>query len=393
MKIRLTKAVGLLKLWITKKGDVYLKKLMGFEFLEKEQTLEYLSDSVIINVSPDSKRLKTIYDVCDKEKIVFDEKLAQTSRNLVWNFNVAQKKSFQLPIGGIVSDNKVLKTDFGYLRLFTPDYGGRFVFKDLVILDMRRIVNTEILIAPWSHYFRKEYYLFVALIAAKLCRIKDTIPENMFKQALVSYPLYGTTFEKEYLELIGFRPEQIIDSRKYKVKYCRCILGNHDTWNYPHIQDLLSLKKHIGTKLQGLNHTPVVKNRIYIRRAGRRQVVNETELIKLLLKLNFKIYEDIPRSVSEQFEIYNQASFIMDPHGSSFTNIIWCQPGTHLFELFPPSFIYDYFLYMSEMLGLSYSAYFYGPMIYDHRYATINDDVLISIPDIERYLNEFFEAR
>lgn len=110
----------------------------------------------------------------------------------------------------------------------------------------------------------------------------------------------------------------------------------------------------------------------------------------MLEKFDFEIYEDQTRTVAEQYAMYHNASFIMGPHGSSFTNIVWCKPGAHLFELFPPRYVYNFFHYLAEMLGLNYSAYCNGPIAYDYRNKTINDDITVSIPEIEKYLEEYF---
>ena len=363
------------------------------EYLEKEETLAYLADCLI---SPDNNysiQLPEVKNVADKNKIIFSKSMMEGSRNFIWDYKAEGKKSNVLRIGSVVTDNKVLQTDFGYPRLFTDDFGGKHVFKDLITSDSRPTLHAHTVIAPWSHYIRKEYYMFVIFVAAKLCRIKDALPKEIFDEAIVSYPLFYTTFEPEYLELIGIRADKIIDSRLTKLTFDQCILANNDNWVYPNASDVFALKKYAEPKLEALNINSEGDKRIYICRSGRRQVVNERALIKMLEKFDFVIYEDQTRTVAEQYAMYHNASFIMGPHGSSFTNIIWCKAGAHLFELFPPRYVYNFFHYLAEMLGLNYSAYCNGPIAYDYRNKTINDDITVSIAEIEKYLEEYFGCR
>ena len=382
--------LGKLKFAATRQAELLYKKATGMEYPEKDETLAYLQDYLITPGNDYSIELPEVTNVADKNKIIFSESLMHGSRNYIWDYKAGEKKSNILRIGSVVTDNKVLQTDFGYPRLFTDDFGGKHVFRDLATPDKRQGLHAGTLIAPWSHYIRKEYFMFVMFVAAKLCRIKDSITEELFNEAIVSYPLFYTTFEPEYLDLIGIKPEKIVDSRLTKITFDRCILGNNDNWVYPNASDVFALKKHVEPKLEITNIGAEGNKRIYICRSGRRQVVNERALIKMLTKFDFVIYEDQTRTVAEQYAMYHNASFIMGPHGSSFTNIVWCKPGAHLFELFPPRYVYNFFHYLAEMLGLNYSAYCNGPIAYDYRNKTINDDITVSIAEIEEYLEGYF---
>ena len=186
------------------------------------------------------------------------------------------------------------------------------------------------------------------LLAPKICRIKDALPEAVFAQSVIAYPLLNTPYERDVLALLGFRPDQILDSRLYTISFDTCLLADSGSWCYPNVADLMSLKRHIEGRVS-IQRTN--QHRIYVRRAGRRRISNETALIELVERYEFTIIEDIPRSITEQVSIYKNATFILGPHGASFTNIIWCEPGTHLFELFNPAYVPDYYLYLSQVLA------------------------------------------
>src|SRR5690606_19657427 len=97
--------------------------------------------------------------------------------------------------------------------------------------------------------------------------------------------------------------------------------GNGCGW-YPNFEDVLLMRKHILNKIK---ITPDTGKRIYISRSCRRKIINEEELITLLKKFDFTIIEDKPRTIAEQVSIYNNADFIIGPHGASFSNVIWCR--------------------------------------------------------------------
>lgn len=224
----------------------------------------------------------------------------------------------------------------------------------------------------------------MVLLAAKLCRIKDAIPAEVFAQSVIVYPLLRTDYEQDALTLLGCKSEQVMDSRLYSVKANTCSLADCNSWCYPNMADVLSLKKHIENRVsvKQTNQT-----RIYISRAGagRRRILNEPDLIRLLERYDFTIIEDVPRSITEQVSIYKNAQFILGPHGASFTNIIWCETGTRLVELFNPDYVQDYFLYLATILGLKYSAFCckVSPRNREH---ALNADITVSIPELRKYL-------
>jgi len=60
----------------------------------------------------------------------------------------------------------------------------------------------------------------------------------------------------------------------------------------------------------------------------RRRVANETELAAALAPLGFERYELSDMSVRQQIELFQQAEFVIGPHGAGFVNMIFSRPGT-----------------------------------------------------------------
>ncbi|MBC8152850.1 MAG: glycosyltransferase family 61 protein [Bacteroidetes bacterium] len=371
-------------LWPLLKGPTsLLAGVLGYKLLSKKQTVAYLNEYRITTHPASACTLPTVEDAADPAKILFRETHFTTAPSHVWRYESGTHKTTLLPCGLLLTDGKVLNTDY-----WADDALGG-VFRP----TPRPQQPVHTLLAPLGHYFEGVkfvgYYDFMFLIAAKLCRIKESVPDDVFRKAVVAYPLIGTDYERECLDLMGFSPERIVDSRLTEVRPQVCYLGNHDNWMYQNRADVLLLKKH----LEPLIRTPQTgRTRLYISRAGRRRIVNEADLAALLTRYDFTIIDDKPRSLVEQYALYHNASFIIGPHGASFTNLLWCQPGTQLLELFTARFVQSHFLYLAQVLGLRYAGYCQdADVALDYR--AIGSDILVSIPDLERCLEEIFAEK
>lgn len=114
--------------------------------------------------------------------------------------------------------------------------------------------------------------------------------------------------------------------------------------------------------LQSVRNTFCLSNpdtpdrRIYISRekAERRKLVNEDQVWPLLEKLGFeKVYmEDL--SFSAQVSLMQQSAIVVAPHGAAITNVIFCQPGTHVVEIADLSFPNPNFYALASAMGHHY---------------------------------------
>jgi len=88
-----------------------------------------------------------------------------------------------------------------------------------------------------------------------------------------------------------------------------------------------------GSKLTGNEPT-----RIYIHRQNNlhRKVTNDTGIVALLQKLGFAIIDPENLSLAEQTACYAAARVIVAPHGSGLGNLVFCEPGAKVVEIFHP---------------------------------------------------------
>ncbi len=82
---------------------------------------------------------------------------------------------------------------------------------------------------------------------------------------------------------------------------------------------------------------PEFRSKIYVRREGAnyRKILNEADLITKLRKQGFEIINPQHFEILEQIKIFSNAEVIVTPHGSSLTNIIFCNQGTKIIEISP----------------------------------------------------------
>jgi len=98
--------------------------------------------------------------------------------------------------------------------------------------------------------------------------------------------------------------------------------------------------------------------RIYVtrQRAKVRRVLNGDALEDCLREFGFTSIALEELALVEQAALFARAEAVIGPHGAGFTNVIFCDPGTRILEMFHPDFISPNFWDCSTTLGLDYQA-------------------------------------
>lgn len=113
---------------------------------------------------------------------------------------------------------------------------------------------------------------------------------------------------------------------------------------------------HAATYLRSILSTGVPKRRLYVsrRRAARRRVLNENDLLPLLDRYEFEVVETEFMSFREQVELFSSAEVVLAPHGAALANIVFSPPGCSILELMPSSYPQLSYWSLSRLVGLSY---------------------------------------
>ena len=81
-----------------------------------------------------------------------------------------------------------------------------------------------------------------------------------------------------------------------------------------------------------------LSKKIYVTRedSNYRKIINEGDIVTLLRQKGYRVINPQLYEIEEQIEIFSNAEKIIAPHGSNLANIIFCKPGTEIFEITPP---------------------------------------------------------
>ena len=109
------------------------------------------------------------------------------------------------------------------------------------------------------------------------------------------------------------------------------------------------LKKFINPKVNEKS-----SKKIYITRedSNYRKIINEGDVVTLLRERGYKVINPQLYEIKEQIEIFFNAEKIIAPHGSNLANIVFCKPGTEIFEI-TPSFRDNEKIFEDRYLNLS----------------------------------------
>ncbi len=149
---------------------------------------------------------------------------------------------------------------------------------------------------------------------------------------------YKRQYQIETLNQLGIPKDKIIESGRgvhIKAKKFICTSHPHPRHNSyigKWVCDFLK-QKFIISASSPHSKTP---KRIYFSRknASHRRVENEEEVLCLLEKYGFECILPESLSVIETASLISNAEAIIAPHGSGMLNMVFCQPGTKVIELF-----------------------------------------------------------
>ncbi len=227
-------------------------------------------------------------------------------------------------------------------------------------IDLFRRDNSQNL----SHFFTNDFYK-IFIENKKDYKVFDNI-----------YVLGSNAADNYYSNLIHFLPRIFFNkeknikiaihrnsSNKFRTlidQICNNQKINHtflylddDFYKFTNSQfpQFLNIKNSIDILKSFLKSSPAnsLEKKIYITRenSNYRRIVNEFDIVPILKKNGFKIINPHLYEITEQIKIFSEADTIISAHGSNLSNIVFCKPGTKIYEIIPKS-NKDYELIFSE---------------------------------------------
>lgn len=198
-----------------------------------------------------------------------------------------------------------------------------------------------------------------------------------------------SAYEKETLNTLGIPPHKILESRHQPhftadklivPSICDGAAGT-SKWKCEYL------------KLMFLNEQQSLKTdyseRIYISRekASYRRIVNDEEVIGCLQKFGFRTVKLETMSVAEQAACLAAAKVVIAPHGAGLTNLVFCNPGTKVIEIFSPIYVPICFWTISNLCDLEH--YYLIAELFDdqtHKYPG-HKDMWVDLKSLEKLMN------
>ena len=210
------------------------------------------------------------------------------------------------------------------------------------------------------------YYHWLADVLPRLELIRQSgIPLESIDKFIINPT--GLPIQAETLKLLGITPEKIWFSEepihiKAKELIIPSVTGSiwyMSKW----VCDFLRRKFLPLAQQTQTDRGKQTPEKIYICRESKyRRVINEEEIIAALREQGFAIVRLESLSFLEQVALFAGAKMVISPHGSGLTNIVFCQPGTKVLELFPSTYIVRFYWKLSNFVNLDYYYLISAPM-------------------------------
>ncbi|MDJ1175406.1 glycosyltransferase family 61 protein [Roseofilum capinflatum] len=210
----------------------------------------------------------------------------------------------------------------------------------------------------------------------------------------IDYFLVNTfeqSYHKEMLLILGIPERKLLESYRYPhikaeelfVPSLVGVTGNPPLWACEFLR-----KAFLNTSN---GNRSISSRRIYISRAkaSYRQVINEAEVIEFIKKLGFESLILETMTVSEQVRVFSDVEIVVSPHGAGLSNIVFCQRGCKIIELYSPNYVRVFFWTLANQVGLEYY-YLIGkgerPPEYldpDH----VREDIMVDLESLSKLLS------
>lgn len=134
----------------------------------------------------------------------------------------------------------------------------------------------------------------------------------------------------------------------------------------------------------------VASPKVYISRkkASRRRILNEDQVLDYLIPRGYMpcYLEDL--SFPEQIALFKTARYVIGLHGAGLTNIIWCETGGRVLEIFPDVPWRDCYWILANEAGLDYY-YWYPTAQKESKTASYDDEIVIDMEEFAQAVEHF----
>lgn len=180
------------------------------------------------------------------------------------------------------------------------------------------------------------YYHFLYDAIARYGIFREAMPDTAIDAIVVPHQ---TGYQRQLLELIGLDVPLLQPQQGLTYRADRLLIPSTPN------QDLDAPAWVTHWLRQNLPAHPseATPKRLYLSRGDKpntRRYVEEAKLVPELAQRGFTVLDPGTLSVQEQINTFAGAEIVIAPHGAGLTNITFCQPGTHVIEMFARGYVH-----------------------------------------------------
>ena len=288
-------------------------------------------------------------------------------------FALATKDSFILATSfhyDILEETRYKSQKFNYKINYYRDRDFLFYMKRPNHQTIKKavVLSTSASNSNYSH--------FMIDLVPKFLYVLPTLDDNDY--LIINGPV--KTFVTDFFSSFGYENRLIImDNHKaYKINECY-IIGALSPRGNPTLEavDLLN---------SSINHfmydNYLGSRKVYISRrlAKARKMLNEVELEMQLMDRGFEIVFLEKLSIASQIQLFKNAKVIVSPHGAGLTNLVFCEKGTVVIEIFTSRHLESSMYNNAAIKGLIYNY-----IVFDS--VNKRGDYIVNVPEIIDFLN------
>lgn len=251
--------------------------------------------------------------------------------------------------------NVLAMNDVGSVNVLGPndivysDISTRYSFDNFSIKNTHHINGENILLSLDSG---SNYFHWMLQILPRIFLLQQhSIDWKSINKILI--PQIRGNFISETLQLLDVPLDKIIQQESgncyaFKNLYIPSKPNNHihfQSWSIQLIRDLFL------PKCKKSKHKKIL---ILRRKTSKRNIENESQVVKKLKTFGFEAFYLEDLTVLDQASLFHGASHIVSTHGAALSNLCFCDPHTKVIELFNPFHFHCLYWSLSDLLNLDY---------------------------------------
>lgn len=119
------------------------------------------------------------------------------------------------------------------------------------------------------------------------------------------------------------------------------------------------MRKQVLSKI----YTKMPSKKVFVMRGKNDRLMNENEVADYLEKQGFDCITMDGRSFEEEVRIFAEAKIMICIHGGAMTNVLWCSPGTKVFQILPDSLMSQNASYFNMGECVGFDSYTIPPVV------------------------------